>query len=346
VQALRGLAALLVVFVHLENLLLPIGLPTFGGAGVDIFFVISGFIMVYTTADRHVTPWSFMADRIARIVPIYWLITLAVFGIALVLPMLLQATRADWNELTKSLLFIPFRKSNGLIAPMLFVGWTLNYEMFFYLLFALGLALPGKKTGPIGVICCLVCLVGAGLVGRPQNVFGKFYTDTIVLDFALGVVIGLAHRNIPLRATISNKAVVAVSVLAGVVAAVLLPLAFPHVTTFVVSGLPSCLIVGGALALERWGWMVKTGWCLAIGNASYSIYLTHPFVTDAVQKIATRLQVEAFWSLLLIVVTFVGVCVVGVLVHHTLERPLSAMARRLLQAQRLSPQMDGRVRSA
>jgi peptidoglycan/LPS O-acetylase OafA/YrhL len=176
VQALRGLAALLVVFVHLDNLLLAIGLSTFGGAGVDIFFVISGFIMVYTTADRHVTPWSFMADRIARIVPIYWLITLAVFCIALVSPMLLQATRADWNELVKSLFFIPFTKADGVVAPMFYVGWTLNYEMFFYLLFALGLAFPSNRAGAVAVICCLVCLVGAGLVGQPQNVFGKFYS--------------------------------------------------------------------------------------------------------------------------------------------------------------------------
>ena len=52
----------------------------FGGAGVDIFFVISGFIMVYTTMDREITPWSFMADRIARIVPAYWAATLGVLS--------------------------------------------------------------------------------------------------------------------------------------------------------------------------------------------------------------------------------------------------------------------------
>jgi peptidoglycan/LPS O-acetylase OafA/YrhL len=158
-----------------------------------------------------------------------------------------------------------------------------------------------------------------------------------VLDFALGVAIGLTHRNSPLHATTSNKVVVAVSVFAGVVAAVLLPVMFPHVSTFVVSGLPSCLIVGGALALEQWGWVLKTGWCLVVGNASYSIYLTHPFVTEAVQKVAVKMQVEAFGSLLVIVGTLIGVGVVGVLAHHMLERPLSTMVRRLLKAQRMNP---------
>ena len=133
VQVLRAFAALLVIFVHLDQLLSRLGVPLFGGAGIDIFFVISGFIMVYTTMDREITPWSFMADRIARIVPAYWAATLGVFFLALVAPSLLQTSHMQWDELFKSLVFVPFRKATGLVQPVLFVGWTLNYEMFFYL---------------------------------------------------------------------------------------------------------------------------------------------------------------------------------------------------------------------
>jgi peptidoglycan/LPS O-acetylase OafA/YrhL len=340
VQALRGLAALLVIFVHLETVLPRVGLVQFGGGGVDIFFVISGFIMVYTTMHRDVTPISFISDRIARIVPIYWIVTLAVFGLVLVSPTLVQTTRADWGELAKSLTFIPFQKNNGLVAPVLFVGWTLNYEMFFYLLFALGLALPGKKAGPLAVICCLAFLAGAGLVEHPQSVFGKFYTDTVVLDFALGVVIGLTHSKMPLQATMSNKVAVASLVVTGIILALVLPLIFPEVSTFIVGGLPACLIVAGALTLERWGWVVKAAWGLAMGNASYSIYLTHTFVTETTQKLAAKVQPGAFGSSLLIAATLIAVCVVGILVHQTLEQPLSTVARRLLKARRLNPQMD------
>src|SRR3954468_24158367 len=294
VQALRGLAALLVVFAHLETVLPRIGLQPFGYVGVDIFFVISGFIMVYTTADRDVTPISFISDRIARIVPIYWIVTLTLFGLVLMSPTLLQTTRADWGELAESLAFIPFQKNHGLVAPILFVGWTLNYEMFFYLLFALGLALPGKKAGPLAVVCCLAILVVAGQMEHPQSVFGKFYTDTVVLDFALGVVIGLTHTKMRLQATASRKVAVAGLVVAGIILVLVLPLLSPDVSTFIVGGLPACLIVGGALILERWEWVVKAGWCLVIGNASYSIYLTHPFVTEAAQKIAAKIQPGAF----------------------------------------------------
>jgi len=233
-------------------------------------------------------------------------------------PTLLQTTRADWGELAKSLAFIPFEKDHGLMMPVLFVGWTLNYEMFFYLLFALGLALPGKKAGPLAVICCLVFLAVVGLVEHPQSVFGRFYTNTIVLDFALGVMVGLTHTHLPLQATASGKVAVASLVVAGTILVLVLPLIFPGVSTFPVGGLPACLIVGGALILERWGWVVKAGWCLVIGNASYSIYLTHPLVTEAAQKIAAKLQPGAFESSLLIAGTAVAVCVVGTLVHRTL----------------------------
>ena len=142
----------------------------FGGAGVDIFFVISGFIMVYTTMDREITPWSFMADRIARIVPAYWAATLGVFFLALVAPSLLQTSHMQWGELFKSLVFVPFRKANGLVQPVLFVGWTLNYEMFFYLMFAAGLLNSQQKMG-IGRCYFLSCLLCS--LRTPGTAFGR-----------------------------------------------------------------------------------------------------------------------------------------------------------------------------
>jgi len=207
--------------------------------------------------------------------------------------------------------------------------------MFFYLLFAVGLALPGKKTGPLAVICCLVFLVE-----HPHSVFGRFYTNSIVLDFALGVMIGLTYPKIPLQATVSSEVAVASLVVAGIILVLVLPLIFPDVSTFPVGGLPACLTVGGALILERWGWVVKAAWCLILGNASYSIYLTHTFVTEATQKLAAKIQPGAFESSLLIAGALIGVCVAGILVHRSLEQPLSTMARRLLKARRLNPQMD------
>jgi exopolysaccharide production protein ExoZ len=232
VQVLRAVAALLVVFIHLDTLLASLGLPVFGGGGVDVFFVISGFIMVYTTSLRDTGPWSFFADRIARIVPLYWSLTLALIVLNFVAPALLHS-QATWRELIESLVFVPFEKPNGLIAPVLYVGWTLNYEMFFYLLFAGGLLLHNRRLGVATVVFCLVFLVAIGLVERPQGVIGRFYTSTILLEFAVGAVIGLAHREIGLFATTPLKVVAALVVLCGLGAAAVLPVLLPDISTTV-----------------------------------------------------------------------------------------------------------------
>ncbi len=115
VQVLRGFAAFLVLLAHSvgynERLLDPIfGVGT---RGVDLFFVISGFVMVLTTSKRPVTPVQFLLNRAIRIVPLYWILTLAVFAIALVAPQLLKATRADYGELVKSLCSSRSRKATG-----------------------------------------------------------------------------------------------------------------------------------------------------------------------------------------------------------------------------------------
>ena len=130
IDGLRAIAVLSVIFFHA-------GLDAIPGGylGVDIFFVISGFIICFVADDRR--PAEFMWDRIARVVPLYWLLTLAATAVAFIDPSLFKSTIADPALVLQSLLFIPFVKANLTMQPVLFVGWTLNYEMFFYLVFAL-----------------------------------------------------------------------------------------------------------------------------------------------------------------------------------------------------------------
>src|SRR5215470_12318280 len=113
IQVLRAFAAYLVVLVHLAPLVSMAGGAEdalgFGYAGVDLFFVISGFIMVYTTSRRETQPWDFFAHRIARVVPMYWLLTLVVFAGVVFVPSLFQSTQANVVQLIKSLFFVPFQ---------------------------------------------------------------------------------------------------------------------------------------------------------------------------------------------------------------------------------------------
>src|ERR1700730_16181483 len=136
VQALRAIAALAVVLCHADQIhrwLLglkdPYPLEQLA-SGVDLFFVISGFVMVYSSRDLFAVKGAartFFTRRVARIVPPYWAV--------MVIAIPLMALPSDWRSLLGSYLFIPYRAPGDNIVPVYGVGWTLNFEMFFYALF-------------------------------------------------------------------------------------------------------------------------------------------------------------------------------------------------------------------
>jgi exopolysaccharide production protein ExoZ len=199
-QALRAIAAWLVVADHA---LLDVthgdpGNPAtavawaMGGIGVYVFFVISGFIMVQISWDdfgRSGASVSFLQRRIIRIVPLYWLATLAAFAFHKVSAT--HGAHAGWSELLRSLLFIPYRDDVDGWTPVLAQGWTLNYEMFFYLIFAAAIALPRQVAVPAtaGVLIAFT-LVGSFL---PEGILA-YLSSPIVLWFALGIGLAVLWR--------------------------------------------------------------------------------------------------------------------------------------------------------
>jgi exopolysaccharide production protein ExoZ len=330
IQALRAAAALLVVFVHLDVFLKQIGYRPFGAGGVDLFFVISGFIMVYTTYGRPVHAVDFLLSRITRIVPIYWLITFAVFGVALLAPALVQGTTADPVQLLKSLVFVPFVKSSGAVQPVLFSGWTLNFEMFFYALFAVGLAFANRRLGIAAVVGSLAALVVAGAVLHPANVAAEFYTRPVILEFAGGMLLCLLVQRRTSQAV--SHAFHAVWIAVGMIALlaiVVLPDRLPDVSSVITTGIPAIACVAAAVLLNQSGVVTANRVLLLLGNASYSIYLTHPFVTQAAQKLVVRSGLDPLKAIVMIPVTLALVCVLGVIVYHAVELPLTRRGKLL-----------------
>lgn len=336
IQALRAVAALLVVFVHLEGFLASLHLKPFGNGGVDLFFVISGFIMVYTTRNRPVSALNFMTNRIIRIVPFYWLITISVFGIAVIAPTLLKSTSTDPVELAKSLLFIPYKKSSGLFQPVMFLGWTLNFEMFFYALFSLGLFLPRRRSGITVVAGVIAALVLAGWLFRPSGDLAGFYSSPILLEFAAGMMLGLYYERLPTSAGMVRVGILVLCV-AALAANVLLPLAWPEVSRVVTEGAPALVLVVCAVHLHRSGCCTTNRWLILLGDASYSIYLTHPFITQAAQKAGRFLGNSPALTAVAVAVVVALVAAAGVVTHKVIEQPLIRAAKRLLRGRSSVP---------
>jgi exopolysaccharide production protein ExoZ len=341
IQGLRGFAALAVVLVHLTGSggLLP--LPRIGQAGVDVFFVISGFLMVEISRDRRPAPWTFMAQRCARIVPFYWLMTVCVFLIALAVPHALAATTAATADLIRSLLFIPFRKPNGLIQPTLFVGWSLNYEMFFYVCFALGLGVRRAARGYALTAALLLGLIALGALVPDGGPIFSFYTSPLSLEFLAGMAIAVLcpWRRRPLTRTLAMS--FAGVAFAAASAVLLLPLLASGPMLLLCGG-PAVLLVGAAVRLERAGWRVRTPALVRLGDASFALYLTHPFAIEAVRVVADRFDPLGIAWPVTAPMAVVLALALAIASHRLVERPLSVWAARRIGGMRPRPPAGAR----
>lgn len=334
IQILRALAATLVVVGHSfhdssyiaeRTGRLTIDLPYFDwGFGVDIFFAISGFIMIYTSAHAFGCSGAgstFLQRRFVRIAPLYWLMTTALILVFVFAPNFLNVQIENWRSVIMSFLFIPDIRGDGEVRPILAAGWTLNYEMFFYAIFACCLALPLRR----GVICLIGCFVGITALGALVPLPGialPFWTDSIILEFVIGVLIGLAC----LSGTRLPPSIAVPLVVIAIIASIALgPLWGWNQTLprFLYAGVPAGLLVAVAALGPRLPLTRLTLPLVAVGDASYSLYLTHPFVLRPFRNL---------WMVLdggmLPLDLYVTVCVLvgiggAIAVYRLVERPLT-----------------------
>lgn len=288
IQSLRALAALSVVAYHVKT----IGVGLFG---VDIFFVISGFIICYV-AERN--PDGFILHRIVRVVPLYWLATLAVFTMSLWAARLLQTQDRSVVHLLESLFFIPYLRPNGLVQPVLFLGWTLNYEMFFYVVFWFSLSYFGKCAPWItALILCLVVVITQ--IVQPSLPW-SFWGDWRLLEFTGGIAAFLFYRTDAgwLHRIPKN---VLVGIFVTMLAVLVVQTRFGEKELNVlICGPVSAVLFIAAIGLEG-RVNIHPIW-VAIGNASYSLYLLHPYVLRAVEKIVSP---ATGWSMASLAATFI-----------------------------------------
>jgi exopolysaccharide production protein ExoZ len=196
VQYLRAVAALMVVFQHSQFVHHPNwggvfgGLGQFGGLGVELFFCISGFV-IFATTLRSFSLRNYLLKRCIRIIPIYWLLTCVMAALVLGAPSLFKGTVFTLEHFVRSLLFIPSYTPSrpNEITPLLPPGWTLNFEMFFYLAFGVLLFLLRSRLAVLGALAALFgLLVIYGSVMGSDNAMLLTYTSPRILEFLAGVV--------------------------------------------------------------------------------------------------------------------------------------------------------------
>ena len=329
VQALRAVAALLVVAFHAVEQWTThrpgYGAGEYwpnGSAGVDIFFVISGLVMTISV-QRHVGLPSparhFIRDRLVRIVPLYWLMTTVKIATVIAVPALSMRTRLDPLYVAGSYALLPLYDNGVLVPPVLPVGWTLIYEMFFYSLVAaaLSLRLPLLRV-------CPPLLGGVALYAVAVPADG--FANTIVLEFLFGIAIGCSIKRLQ---TIPAWIALAAGGIAGAIllvipggGALFRPLSW---------GIPAGCIVAAVVAAEMSLRRCLPRWLLAAGNASYATYLTHGFIVPAVFLVCSRsIPFDAANMSMMLILSLLASAAAGQFTHSLIEQPILLRMRTIM----------------
>ena len=307
-QALRAFAAINVVFFHIIGTGTAYGfspnifdfLRGWGASGVDIFFIISGFVMMHTQFKKKRNIYEFMRTRIIRIVPIYWFITFVVIISYYVLPgSAFNSENPSFSFAIESLLFL-----SGLVSqqsPIIFVGWTVEWEMFFYLVFAISIILPNLRSGLffISVVLVLVAFINENL---------------ILLEFLIGILIALFYYKKKI-----NKNFASLILLIGFTILFADNFNKYYFTNerIIHWGLPSALIVLGAIYSPQ----LRSKTIRLLGDASYSIYLIQILTLPVFYKLAKNFNLYFNHDFLAIFCLIFSI-LAGLATYIFIERPM------------------------
>ncbi len=316
IQYLRAFAATAVVAFHAAE---RAGFNfAIGAAGVDVFFVVSGFIMMVIGDRRALTPLSFLRDRLLRIAPSYWIVTIIMLAGATA--GLFPNLKIEPLHVLGSFLFIPVPSPNGgHLWPVLVQGWTLNYEIFFYLLFAAVLLVPARRRLPL-LTGSLALFVLAGRIIDEGNSVVAFYTAPLILEFAAGAWLARLWL---------RRALPPAFVGGFMIGGSLCGFAFVHFGGLEFDawtcGPLSILLVAGVLAIETHRQMPNMPLPAYVGDASYSIYLWHTLALSVVVKGGIYLGLP---PVLVLVCGIVAGIALGLAAYELIEKPIQALVKQ------------------
>lgn len=319
INILRFIAASFVLLSHIENKvyqynILSLEWYRFRGPGVDIFFVMSGFIICLTTARKDITPIKFLKGRMQRILPLYWFFTTLALFIFLYNPALVNKT-GGYTNVIASYFLIP-----GEHKFLVHNGWTLSYDVYFYIIFALSLYFLRNKINYIALIAILTLLPAIGIL--VLNFDKTFFFNVILLEYALGIFAYLIYMELNLNFILNIFLI-----MLGATFIIFQNIFTVFDTVFgraLEGGVPAFLFVVGVIGLEsffknHYHKLVKV--LDRLGSASYSIYLSHPFILVIGSKI--YISYYFFQNLNFALFLYVICIFIGYYVNKFIEVPLN-----------------------
>lgn len=342
IQALRAIAVLLVVAFHLTgvehkyfqgNYVLNNFLDI-GNAGVDLFFVISGFVMVVVTHNQFQNSSAiknFLYHRISRIYPIYWLFTLFLLSIHFVFPHAVSQLPDQQSYIWKSLFLIPQNQ-----LPLITLGWTLIHEMYFYLIFTLFLFFPEKYFIKLLGIWSLLIVIGNILLHHYPSFSSPailLITHPLTFEFIAGCIIAkLYYAGVSAKSDIFFWLAIILLVISfeffshfgsGIIANI-----ENGVTRVLMFGIASALLVYAVVGFESCGVLFPKV-LRSIGDSSYSIYLSHIFILSTLGRIYSKMPWHnVFIHIAFIITAILVVIMLGKYSYVYLEQPIIRASRK------------------
>lgn len=297
IQVLRGLACLFVILRHTQT-------TTFGQPCLDYFMLISGFVMMLSTENHGAE--NYWKKRLIRILPLYYGATVFTSILIIVLPGLFHSYEVSIEYFIKSLLFIPYFH-NGITGPVLEIGWTLYFEMLFYLFFWIALKISHKYRGIIASVFLIIFALAGYLFELPE-VF-EYLAHPIIIDFALGMFAYhlwkyIVNKTEKFQGLLKNNTLITIVVY------------LIYIVTFIFMDWLNKLPIARSLTSGSMGALVLLLFCLLdeyirpckvlilIGNTGYEVYLLHVFVVRAIGIVLGKiLPLNIFTGLLNVFLT-------------------------------------------
>ncbi|KMQ66275.1 hypothetical protein ACM46_01630 [Chryseobacterium angstadtii] len=326
-QILRGIAALLVCcfhfleYINFKDLRLGDILFKRGSIGVSVFFVISGFIMAFTTLKKDFSINTsrevilFYKRRIIRIVPLYFLLTGAWMVVGGTLMVYFQGE--GLSRLIHSIFFLPQKNT----FPVLYLGWSLNYEMFFYLIF--GIALVFRKGRYIFIAAFFILTYVAGLFYPTESYYLKMISSPLNLYFVAGIVFALLLD----KFTISKKWAVVLSVI-GILSFSAVLFSFITISNSLLMLLIVSSFVFTFLLFDYTFHLKGNKFLIFLGDISYSLYLSHPFV----ELFFRRFKVEGYINIPYFVLKLMIVIAVAAFLYYFVEKKITEYLKHRFNA--------------